>query len=296
MTTDLEQIISGIKTSYNRSNLRDVDMEALASKRTPEQKLGCLLQAAPEESNNQYRINFDPMQNTFLNKLVSGSVIGKKINIDAKDFFKGVIFLDYLTNVIFGDYAVIDEVYQLAKELEKVDKNLDPTLKLIVKYSGMHYFQQFRKEIILKDLINVEDKNKGDIGRRYRAGHRRTNYQKDASENRSEYGAYSATLCQVSPIYESIGSKIYSFLTNDTVKEKICEAKSTYEVKAAVFVDSILEVLTDTEMRTEVEATIKKGDYYKSSMLAIASLSKEVNTAAFDNYVGGMIKKKTRNS
>jgi hypothetical protein len=61
--------------------------------------------------------------------------------------------------------------------------------------------------------------------------------------------------------------------------------KGTYDLKAALFVDVILENLTDTGIKELALGKINDGDYARAALVAITGLSKEVSTRTIDQYI-----------
>jgi hypothetical protein len=263
MTSDAD-ILNGIRESYYHTNIRDVDLEAVLDAR-PEVRIGYLLQNMENESSKQFRINFDPVENLFLNKLVNEDVFEHRVNLKAQDFFKGIVFLDYLSTIILDDFDVIDEVDQIARELEHRDKYLDPDLGLVAKIGAMHYLSQAGRRLIRQRgteaaLERYQSKNK--------------NYE-------PEY----VILRKISPAYEALGAMVHGLVQTPEIQEQLPYMTYLYDIKAALFTDTVLCILTEEPQKQAVLSAVSKGKYYEASILAITSLSKEVTVDTLDGYI-----------
>ncbi len=264
MAEDLTQIIDGIKNSYNRTNMQDVDLEALMHER-PEIKVGYLLQNLEPESSKDYAINFDPVESLFLNKLISQEVLDRRIIIDAGDFWRGLVFLDYMTTIVLNDYRLLDEMYDVAKELEQRDQDLDPDLKIIVQYAAMHYVSHAGMDMV-----------RGRQGRASRERYRRKN---------KSYEPEYVILRKISPVYEALGAKVLDLPQEQRIKDRLPEMLYLYDIKAAIFTDCIFEHLQDDGIKQQVMEKFQSGDYYKASLLAITGLGKEVSSSTISDYI-----------
>ncbi|MBW2993652.1 hypothetical protein KY317_03705 [Candidatus Woesearchaeota archaeon] len=269
MSDDISQLISGIKKSYKKTNIHDVKLDE-AIEMSPGTRVGYLLQHMENESNKEYKINFDPVESLFLDKLVSQRLIDKRIIITKEDFFRGIVFLDYLTNIIANDLGIIDEFYDIAKELEARDRNLDPDLELIVKYAGVHYVSSMGKNIIR--------------GKQIRTGQARRRYN---SKNKSYEDQY-MILRKVSPVYRALGEMVVALVKNEEIKKQMGEMNKLYDIKAAMFVDTALGYISQEDTQMQILDQIKK-DPYKASMMAIASLGKEVTSNSLSDYISSMV-------
>lgn len=268
MAQDMTKIIAEIKSSYDKTNLQDIDLENVLNAQ-PEVKIGYFLQHMPPESKKDYAINFDPVETLFLEKLVTQEVLDKRIIMKAEDFFRGIVFIDYFANIICGDYGVLDDLYKLAIDLEKRNKTLDPDISLFVRYTGMYYLCHVGKNLV-------------------REGADKVSLQRFTKRNK-EYGPQYACLRKISPLYEALGKKVHDLAKDDAIKQQLPNIYSLYDLKAALFIDAILEHLQDDKLKGKIMDKIRAEDYYKASVIAITSMSKEVSNSTIDECINSMI-------
>ena len=266
--SQVDAILKGIRTSYQKTNMQDVRLDEVLQA-TPETKIGYLLQNMEPESTKEYSINFDPIQVLYLEKLVSQNVVEKRLIMESRDFFKGIVFVDYYTNIIANNCEVIDELYQLAQELERRDANLDPDLNMVIHHIGMHEFTRTVK-------------NKGPIrGARQR-------YQRKNKHVAPHY----VMLKKISPVYEALGAMVLEQIQNETIKGKLPDMEYLYDIKAAIFIDTVCNFLDDPD-KEELIAKIAEGDYYDASLLAMVLTCKKAAEASLQEY-GRKIKRGRR--
>ncbi len=270
MADELNQIIAGIRSSYDKTNMRDLDLEDMLEIK-PEQKVGYLLQNMEPESSKEYAINFDPVETLFLDNLVSEHTLNKRIIMDSEDFFRGIVFLDYLSNIVLNSTRIIDDLYEIAKDLERRDQDLDPDLGLVVRYSGMYYLYQSGREMARQ--------------RRLHGSRERYNQKNKAYE--PEY----VILRKISPVYESLGSMVCSLPKEDAIKEKLPDMLYLYDIKASIFIDSIVKVMEEQGEKDKIMERFNRGEIYEASIDAISALSKEITSGTFDNYVNSMLER-----
>ncbi len=265
---EMDAIIAGIRSSYEKTNMTDVDLESILHER-PEVKVGYLLQHMDPESEKPYAINFDPVETLFLDKLVSEEVLNGEIVMDKNDFFRGIVFLDYLTTVVLDDYAILKDMHNIAVELENIQEDLDPDLELVVKYSGMFYLSYtgrriMRNQMDEKGLERYQVKNK-------------------------HYEPEYAILRKIAPVYEALGKMVCDLPKHDIIKEKLPDMLYLYDIKAAIFVDAILDFIEDDALKEKVVTKFREGDYYKASMVAITGISKQVSNTTIDEYITSLV-------
>lgn len=95
-------------------------------------------------------VSFDPVQTTFLQKLVRESALQGGVTIRKEDFFAGIVFADYFMEVIAARTTLIDDVKVLVEELEKIDPYLDTDLELLVRYTGIYIGKDLKGEGLFK--------------------------------------------------------------------------------------------------------------------------------------------------
>jgi hypothetical protein len=273
MADDLQNIIKGIRSSYQKTNIVDVNLEDLI-KVSPQEKIGFCLNSLPNESNKKYAINFDPVETTYLDKLISEQTLNKRIIVDKKDFFKTIVFLDYFVNILSNETGLLDELYTLAKDLERKHEDLDPDLGLIVRYAGMYYVSQQRKNW-------VTDNSETTGSERFRTKNKKVG---------SDY----QTQLNISPVYEAVGSMVYDLVNNPVLKQEVPKLQTLYDLKAAIFIDSVLDQIQTDEIKEKIVKKVQDGSYYKASHIAMISLSKEVSDDGIKQYIKNMVTEKDK--
>jgi hypothetical protein len=273
MAQDLSSVIAGIRSSYEKTNMKDIKLEeVLAGK--PEVKVGYLLQNMPSESSKQYAINFDPVENLFLDKLVNQEVVDKRIIMTAKDFFRGIVFLDYFCTIICNDTVVLDELLSVSKVLERKDPDLDPDLPLVVKYAGIfHHTNNARS-------LRADNQDRNSVQR----------YRRKNKKYEPEY----VVARKISPIYEALGAKVCELAKNETIKQQLPEILSLYDLKAALFVDAVVENISNEQSKTEILAKVQEKDYYKASFFAMKKLEEEVAGKTVNFYIDELVTQRPR--
>ncbi|MBN2051874.1 hypothetical protein JW756_00040 [Candidatus Woesearchaeota archaeon] len=268
---DLASLISDIKQSYRKSNLEDIDGKIFLETQ-PEKRIGYFLKNIPNTSNKEFSMNFDPVESIFLQKLVAESTINQRIILRQEDFFKGIVFIDYLTKVLIDDNGFSDELYGLAQEIEKVDPLLDPDMGILVRYAGIYFASNVKKRYFLKpDEIRVNSE------RKYRLGN---------TSARDEF----TNLKNLDPFYDSLGKKVYSLFQTDEVKSQINNFEGLNDLKALLFIDSILPFLETSKYKEDVVERIGVGDYYNASFKALQYISKEAIANPLEDYIESLRK------
>jgi hypothetical protein len=262
MAEDMSRIISGIRSSYRKTNIREINLDSIMDA-SPEMRIGSLLSHTPAESRKDYRINFDPLENMFLEKMITQETLEKRTILTAEDFFKGMVYLDYFSTVIHQDPKLFDDLLDIAKEIEQRDRYADPNMELVVKYTGICYMYESAKMI-------RRPANRTDPASTYTA--RNKKYESDFMSAE-----------KVSPAYQALGSFVCNLVENEAVKARLPQIKGLYDLKAALFVDSILKYIPGQpagQPENQTERIIEKidaGQYYDASVLAIKTLAKEVS-------------------
>lgn len=262
---DLENLIGDIKKSYKKSNLKDIDAEVFATV-APEERIGYLLKNIPSSSRKEFSMNFDPVETIFMQKLVSERTMEKRIVLRMEDYFKGIVFIDYFSKIITSENGFTDELFNLSQELENINPLLDPDMGMLTRYAGIYYVSNVKKKYFLKPQKIHENSR-----RRYR----QTNHTIEE---------HFTNIRKLDPFYDSLGKKVYGLLENQDIKEQAKYFSGLNDLKALIFVDSILPFLEKEKYKKEIIAKVKAGDYYQASIKAISYISNEVANKPLDEY------------
>ena len=247
--TDLEQIMQTMRVGDKKSNLVDVDMN-LYFRKDPAGMIAYLLEQSNNISGKIYRINFDPVQEILLKKMITNEFLDKRIIIEEQDFFKGTIALDYYCSAIAGNYEILDEMYKFAKALEKKDRKLDPKIEDV---------KNFMMEDLLQKNILLSDGYESGFRRKYA----RLNEDVDL-EN--------AHLRKPSPIYLGVAKIIVGCV--DNLQDYLGKISSRIDIKALVFTDSIYSLIDADEHFYSVRKYLDRGNFKDASMAALKIASK----------------------
>jgi len=263
---DLENLISDIKQSYRKSNLEDID-KSLFVNVPPEKRIGYFLKKIPNMSNKEFSMNFDPVETVFMQKLVTESTINKRIILRQEDYFKGIVFIDYLTKVLIDDNGFTDELYGLSEDIEKINPLLDPDMGILVRYAGFYFASNVRKKYFLKpEAIKINSEQK------YRRGNTTVPYEYNNLKN-------------LDPFYDALGKKVYTLLQDKDVKEQAESFDGLNDLRALIFVDCVLPFLENKKYQEDVVDTVKQGDYYNASFKALQYISKEAISKPLEEHI-----------
>jgi len=271
---ELEDIIGDIKNSHQKTNMIDVDEGKLVSCSASDM-IGWLLKGSRNLSDKEFSMNFDPLETVFLQKLVSSNTMNKRVVLRMEDYFKGIVFMDYFSNIVLGDENFIDEMYDISKRLEQINSLIDPDIETVVKYSAIHHLTSMGRSMILRS------RSERDAGiDRYA----RTNYQ---SDNLHQY----VGVRELDSFYSSLGQKVFGLFSNHSVKEQLSGVQGVNDLRALLFIDSALQYIEDTKLKDDVLTRARSGDYYTASVKAITSLSKEATTKSVEDYISSLNEK-----
>ncbi len=256
---DLTSIMDDLKQGQRRSNLEDLKLERAP---TPEQAVGYMLMRSPNESNRDYRYNFDPLENLYMKKLVSERVLENRIIMDADDYFKGIVFLDYYANVIRGSTSFLSDMYEIAQQLEGLRQDLDPDLKLIVTYTSISYISQFQMPMRSQNTTSSA-------------------IRRHESLNTIISDPY-ISLREIDPTYSSLASMVCSQFQDERIKGMIPNATGAYDLKALMFTDALLPYIESKEL---VYHRLEINEYAKAAMRALALAAKELSYDTMNEYI-----------
>jgi hypothetical protein len=112
--------------------------------------LALVLRDLPPLHRSEKRVTFDPVQMTFLQKLVRESALQGGVTLRKDDFFKGLVFADTFMELLAARATLWDDVRVIVDELEKIHPYLDVDLGLLVRYSGIYLAKELRGEALFK--------------------------------------------------------------------------------------------------------------------------------------------------
>ena len=264
---DLSSFISDIKESYKKTNIKDLNREDFTIE--VQSVIGWLLERTSNESSKIYRINFDPLQMTFLHKMVSEDVLNEKIVVTKDDYFKSVVFIDYLTGVLLNSNSICKTFQKFEQRLEEKNEFLDPDLELIVKYSAVNFATKLGEKLVLKGSVD------------YRSHKRRFN-----SKNESPSEEYTLFSC-VNPLYEQLGMMVLGLIDDDQLKLASVDVTGRYELKSLIFTDAVIGFLDEPDKQPIYEL-IKQEKYFKASVKALETLGNRTAYNDIINYMDAM--------
>ena len=266
MTDGLEDLIADIKGDYKKTNIREINLEEDTQLKI-NSRIGYFLKHADNISEREYTINFDPLQNIFLQKLVSEQVLKKRVILTKDEYFKGIVFVEHLTSIILNSHEVLDDFYEIAQHLEEIDKTLDPDLKLFSLYAAVYNKGNSK---------NMTKAKKSAIKRKYN------------SNNKTVSGRY-LDYRKIDAFYESLGNQVSDLVSNETVKSELQNIQGVSDLKAMIFTDILLPMIDETDQKKTLDM-VSKGNYFDASFYAMNKLSEDTKDEDVSNYVRAMVK------
>jgi hypothetical protein len=112
--------------------------------------LGQFLRDVPALHQTEKPVSFDPVQTTFLQKLVREATLQEGVTVDKKDFFAAIAALDYFTEVIAARSTLLHDIAVVVEELDKMADYLDPDLELLIRYMGVYITKDLKGEQLFK--------------------------------------------------------------------------------------------------------------------------------------------------
>ncbi len=214
--------------------------------------LGSMLKNMPELHDREYKVGLNLDENTFFQKLVSEELLVKGVRVEAANYFRGLLFLDYLTGVIEDDYEICDKLVKTSKKLRKAEKELDQ------QHREASYMQLGAVIMAVGQLTKERDYDVQAIKQRYDAKKADVDLAREAD-----------------PYYSALALRVY-----DLVDEKravlLEKVTSRTELQAVVFTDCALEMLETPEYRDGVNDSLHAKDYFTATIIALKGLNEEV--------------------
>ena len=268
---DITDLIGDIKKSYNKSNLSDITTDSL-SKTEATKRIGYLLKNSANLSNRDFSINFDPIECQILKKFVSEETMNKRIVLRAEDYFKGIIFIDYFTSVITKNSSFIDELYEIAKEYERINPLLDPDMDILTKYVGISYLSLMGKEYLMSRSSSDSS-------------------EKRFLKNNDSFDDSYIGVKRLDPFYETLGQKIYSMLNSPEVIRNSSGFKGLNDLRALIFVDCLMPYIEHQGSKKEISELLDSGKYYNASIKAMNFFSREASLKSMEEYMKAVAEK-----
>ncbi|MFH1400820.1 MAG: hypothetical protein ABIH41_04835 [Nanoarchaeota archaeon] len=253
----LDEVMTQMRQGEVRSNLRDIHLYDHAPIDAV-RHIGHILRGSASLSNKEYRLNFDPAQEIVVQKMLYPEALARKVVIEATDFFAGVIALDYYSAIIARNYNAMDEVCRIAVDLERQDRNLDPTLQ--------HIGQAIKADAPRVQLVTSGDNS---LTRRFR---RTYNDANNADLPSNAYARDPGTL------YMEAAKIVTSCVRSQS--DRLKTLHGPMDIRALIYIDAMMPHV-DEDVKEVVRGQMDQGDYLKASLIVTAA-------AALDHYRQGL--------
>jgi hypothetical protein len=257
VTNSLDSIMNEFRIGDKKSNIMQLNMNEYFPN-NPTIRIASLLEQSNNLSNKTYRLNFDPIQEIVLKKMIGDDMLNKRLIIEEHDFFKGIFLLNYYCSVIAKSYDVVDSLYSYAKQLERIDKSKDPVMKDVIEY-------------VLQDSL----KKSIFVGKYVERG---TNSAYNSmKQNINLSGVQFIT---VSPIYSGAAKIIEDTLTN--LESSVLNIESRADLNALIFTDALYPYIQNDSNFNKVTNLLEKKDFLHASITALQIASKNYYTEHID--------------
>lgn len=163
-------------------------------------------------------VSFDPVQTTFLQKLVRAKALSASISVKKEDFFAAVAYLDTFAELVAGRPTLLDDVGVIVADLEARHPYLDPDLELLVRYSAVH---------VQKDLGGERFFRKATL--------REVGKRREVSDAKPVAGPEVIDL-----FHEAVGRRVADCFTTDVVRSALPALSSRNDLRLALVVDRVL--------------------------------------------------------
>lgn len=226
-------------------------------------QVGAFLREVPPLFRTEKPVSFDPVQTAFLQRLVRESALGPGVAIAKEDYFKGIVYLDYFAEVVAGRGTLLEDMRILAEELEKLHEYLDPTLEMVVHYSGLYVTRELKGEKLFAPSSLAQ------IAARHQRGNQR------AAGQAVTDGTMSA--CGDSPeapdrFYLALGRLVCDLFTESRIVARLGRVLGRNDLRAAIAADCILPWLPASETGEPVFAALDSGDFGGAFTRLLSSL------------------------
>lgn len=163
-------------------------------------------------------MSFDPVQTTFLQKLVRAKALSASISVKKEDFFAAVVYLDTFAELVAGRPTLLDDVGVIVADLEARHPYLDPDLELIVRYSAVH---------VQKDLGGERFFRKATL--------REVGKRRDVSDAKPVAGPAAVDL-----FHEAVGRRVADCFATPLVRDALPGLASRNDLRLALVCDQVL--------------------------------------------------------
>jgi hypothetical protein len=224
------------------------------------QKIGYFLRNVANEHNKEYVHGYQMHHNTIMQKLIPTSIIETDLEISEDNYFKSLLFLDYMTNIISADNKIMENLSKIQKYIPRTDK-MPITLDLIVLETGLHMKED-------EHLLDKEAVSK--IQERYTKRNQKPNASLSDKKPDQYYQGVAKMICDI---------------VSDENKQELLRVEGKNDLRALIFTDSILSYLKGSESRTKGIKSLKT-DFLTSSITTLQELGKEVSVKELEKYLG----------
>jgi len=239
-----EQKKDNTKKADEQKSPKKLSKDELAS------RLGVLAKNLPNQNELEQVIGMNIHSNTFFQKMLSTDVRKRGCKMHSNDYYKGMVFLDYLATTLLDDINVFNNLDELSNIAQKEIQNPYLTIDMVVIETGL-----YAKE---KPVNYFEKKNIIEMKKRY-------------DKENATVDLESAGLRPAEPYYDSIGLMIAD-LVDPKHHDYLANVSGRNELKAVIFTSSALPYIKDEEAKKNIYASLGENDYFGASLIAIDSL------------------------
>ena len=212
-------------------------------------QVGAFLRDVPALHATEKAVSFDPVQTTFLQKLVREATLTEGVTVKKEDFFAAIACLDYFTEVIAARATILEDFAVVVDELDRMADYLDPDLELLVRYLGLY---------IVKDLKGDALFKKGSV---------------EAITRRHERGnaAPAAGPAEVDLFHLACGQLVCDQARRPETAALLAGVRGRNDLRAALLIDAILAALPGEP----VPAALGEGRLVPALLELLAALARE---------------------
>ena len=201
-------------------------------------RIGAFLRDVPPLFTAEKPVSFDPVQMTFLQKLVRESALKSAIAVKKDDFFRAILYLDWFAEIVAARPAILGDVAVVVEELERMEEYLDPDLTLVVRYSGVYATKDLRGAELVRPA-SLEQ-----IGKR----HERANTRASSAGERD-----------VDLFYLAAGRFVAEMCDRPELAPSLARIEGRADLRAVVAIDCILGSLAPAEIGDAARAALETG-------------------------------------
>jgi hypothetical protein len=202
-------------------------------------RIGAFLRDLPPLFTGEKPVSFDPVQTTFLQKLVRESTLKGAITVAKEDFFRAILYLDWFAEIVAARPAILTDIAVVVEELERMEEYLDPDLTLVVRYSGVY---------AVKDLRGVELVGRASLEQLARR-HERAN-TRPAARGPAEVDLF----------HLAVGRFVAEMCAHPELAPALARCEGRADLRALVAMGCLLDALAPGEVGPAVRAALAAGD------------------------------------